>query len=318
MLQVGTDGLRVMDRNRHLGELWIGALAAERGIADNTFKAYGDHLDSYFRFLDARGLSVDHVDVEVIADYLKHLNLGGCAPKTIEGRRAVIRGLHRFLVSEGIKSDDPTTEIPSVQCLQKLPTVLSVGEVDQLLSTAHALAEQRNKGLFTQASHARRAALLETLYASGMRVSEAVALPARTARVKTRDLLIRGRGDKERIVPLNEKALKAIARWRALAREYGTSSGTWLFHAVRDSRKHLTSRSAEREIRDAALAAGLTRPDRVTPHVLRHSFASHLFANGADIRAIQILLGQEDIRTTEIYTLVEMSRQRQRILIFTR
>src|SRR5580704_14524403 len=197
-----------MDRNRQLGELWIEALAAKRGVADNTFEAYGDHLDCYFRFLDVRGLDVDHVNVQVIADYLQHLHMAGYADKTIEGRRAVIRGLHRFLISEGIKSDDPTSLLPPMRRRQKLPTVLSVAEVDQLLNTAHALAAQRTKGLFTQASHARRAALLETLYASGMRVSEAISLPARAARTNTGQLLIKGRGDKERIVPLHEKALQ--------------------------------------------------------------------------------------------------------------
>lgn len=116
-----------MDRNRQLGELWIEALAAERGVADNTFEAYGDHLDCYFRFLDVRGLTVDHVNVQVIADYLQHLHMAGYADKTIEGRRAVIRGLHRFLISEGIKSDDPTSQLPPMRRRQKL-----MADADQL------------------------------------------------------------------------------------------------------------------------------------------------------------------------------------------
>lgn len=303
-----------MDRNRQLGEVWIEALAAERGIADNTFEAYGDHLDCYFHFLDARGVPLDQVDVQVVADYLQHLHVAGYADKTIEGRQAVIRGLHRFLISEGIKSDDPTSQLAPMRRTQRLPTVLSIAEVSQLLDTAHALAEQRAKGLFTQASHARRAALLETLYASGMRVSEAVSLPARAARTKVGHLLIRGRGDKERIVLLHNQALEAISRWRALAEEYGTSSGTWLFHSVRNANKHLTSRSAEREIRDAAVAAGLSRPDLVTPHVLRHAFATHLLANGVDLRVIQGFLGHEDLGTMEIYTHVEISRSKALVM----
>jgi integrase/recombinase XerD len=303
-----------MDRNQQLGEVWTEALAAERGIADNTFEAYGDHLDCYFRFLDARGVPLDQVDVQVVADYLQHLHVAGYADKTIEGRRAVIRGLHRFLISEGIKSDDPTSQLAPMRRRQRLPTVLSIAEVSQLLDTAHALAEQRAKGLFTQASHARRAALLETLYASGMRVSEAVSLPARAARTKIGHLLIRGKGDKERIVLLHNQALEAISRWRALAEEYGTSSGTWLFHSVRNANKHLTFRSAEREIRDAAVAAGLSRPDLVTPHVLRHAFATHLLAHGADLRVIQAFLGHEDLGTTEIYTHVEISRSKAMVM----
>jgi integrase/recombinase XerD len=303
-----------MDRNRRLSELWTEALAAERGIADNTFDAYGDHLDCYLRFLGKRGLALDQVDGQVITDYLNYLDEAGYAEKTIEGRRAVIRGLHRFLLSERIASDDPTSQLPPMRRTLKLPTVLSVAEVEQLLNTAHSLAEQRSKGIFTQASHARRAALLEVIYASGMRVSEAVRLPARSANLKVKKLLIRGKGDKERLVLLNDKALEAVARWRRLALEYGTSSGIWLFHAVRDGKRHLTSRSAEREIKDAAIAAGLARPELVTPHVLRHAFATHLLANGADLRAIQALLGHEDIGTTEIYTHVEMSRAKALVI----
>jgi integrase/recombinase XerD len=296
-----------MDRNRQLGELWIKAFAAERCVADNTFEAYGDHLDCYFRFLDVRGLTVDHVNVQVITDYLQHLHTAGYADKTIEGRRAVIRGLHRFMISEGIKSDDPTRLMLPMRRRQKLPTALSVVEVDRLLNTAHSLAAQPSKGLFTQASHARRAALLETLYASGMTVSEAISLPAQAARTNTGQLLIKGRGNKERTVPLHGKAVQALSFWRALAAEYGTSSGRWLFHAVRDGDQHLTSRSAEREIRDAALAAGLNRAELVTPQVLRHAFAMHLLANGAELRAVQTLLGHENLAATEIYALVEMS-----------
>ncbi|MGY3581555.1 integrase/recombinase XerD [Bradyrhizobium sp. USDA 4341] len=297
-----------MDRNQQLGELWMEALAAERGVAENTVEAYDDHLNCYFGFLDSRGLTLDQVDGQVVSDYLQFLFEAGFADKTIEGRRAVVRGLHRFLIAEGIKSDDPTSQLTPMRRKQTLPTVLSVAEVEKLLTTAHSLAEQRAKGLFTQASHARRAALLETLYASGMRISEAVRLPARAARTKVQFLLIKGKGDKERLIPLNAKALEAIARWRQLAQEYGTSSGTWLFHSVRDGGRHLTSRSAEREIKEAAAAAGLARPDDVTPHVLRHAFATHLLNNGADLRSIQTMLGHEDISTTEIYTHVSTSR----------
>jgi integrase/recombinase XerD len=156
---------------------------------------------------------------------------------------------------------------------QRLLTVLSIAEVDRLLIKAHALADDPSSGLFKQASYARRAALLETIYASGMRVSEAASLRARTACAKVSHLLIRGKGDKERIVPLHAKALDAILRWRRLAAEYGTHSGIWLFHSVRDGKKHLTTRAAELEIKDTAVAAGLSRADLVTPHGLRYALA---------------------------------------------
>lgn len=303
-----------MDRNQQLGELWMEALAAERGVADNTVEAYDDHLKCYFGFLRSRGLTLDQVDGQVVSDYMQFLLEAGYADKTVEGRRAVVRGLHRFLILERIKSDDPTSQLPPMRRKQALPTVLSVAEVETLLDTAHSLAEQRSKGLFTQASYARRAAFLETLYASGARVSEACRLPARAARTKVAFLMIKGKGEKERLVPLHAKALEAIARWRSLAQEYGTSSGTWLFHSVRDGRRHLTSRTAEREIKDAALAAGLARVHEISPHVLRHAFATHLLNNGADLRSIQTLLGHEKISTTEIYTHVSTSRSRAMVI----
>jgi len=290
-----------MDRNCHLGNLWIEAVAAERGFAAATLSAYGDHLDDYLRFLRGRRLPVERVDAAVIAAYLEHLKAARFADRTIEGRRAVIRGLHRFLMSEGIATADPTSELAPMRRVLKLPTVLSVAEVNQLLSTAHALADQPLNRPPVQASYARRAALLETLYASGMLISEAVRLPARAAQTNTKHLLIVGKGDKERIVPLHDKALIGISRWRRLADEYGMSSGNWLFHSVRDGDKHLTTRSAAREIKEVALAAGLPRVDQITPHVLRHAFATHLLASGADLWAIQVFLGHRDLETTEIY-----------------
>lgn len=301
-------------KNRQLGELWLEAMAAERGAADATLQAYGIDLDCYFRFLAARGLFVAEVPKEVVSEYLGYLNSIGYADTTVEGRRAVIRALHRFLLSEQIATDDPTTEMAPMRRRQRLPTVLSVADVNRLLDIAHGLADDASVGLFKRAGYARRVALLETLYASGMRVSEAVSLPARAARTKVAHLLIRGKGDKERIVPLNPKALEAILRWRRLSAEYGTNSGTWLFHSVRDGKKHLSSRAAEIEIKEAAIAAGLPRSDLVTPHVLRHAFATHLLANGADLRVIQTLLGHADLGTTEIYTHVELSRAKSMVI----
>jgi integrase/recombinase XerD len=290
-----------MDRNRQLGELWLEALAAEGGAADATLKAYRNYLDCYVRFLGERGLTVGEATEHIVRDYLGYLGSHGYADRTIEGRRAVVRALHRFLLSEKITADDPAIQMAPMRRQEMLPTVLSVTEVTRLLDTTHAQTENPSIGLFKQASLARRAALLETIYASGMWVSEAVSLPAHAASTNVPHLLIRGKGDKERIVPLHAKALEAIQRWRRLAAEYGTNSGVWLFHSVRDGKKHLTTRSAEREIKEAAVAAGLSRPDLVTPHVLRHAFAAHLLAHGADLRVIKALLGHEKLDTTEIY-----------------
>jgi len=303
-----------MDSNHRLGEMWLEALAAERGIAGNTFEAYRSHLEFYFAFLDRRGATVETADQQLVVDYLTELDAAGFATGTIIGRRAVLTGLHGFLADEKIRPDDPTSQLSPQKRERSLPTVLSIAEVGQLFEAAHAQAENPALSLLKRASHSRRVALLEVLYASGMRISEAVTLPARTAKTKARHLTIRGKGDKERIVPLNDSAMTAITRWRHLAAEYGTDSGTWLFHSVRDGRKHLTTRAAELEIKDAAASAGLSRPDLVTPHVLRHAFATHLLANGADLRVIQSFLGHADLATTEIYTHVDISRSKAMVV----
>jgi integrase/recombinase XerD len=296
---------RDLDQNQQLGNLWLEVFAAEHCSADNTLEAYGDYLDCYCRFLRQGDLTFNEVTPGIIRDYLAYLNSIGYAGRTIEGRQAVVRALHRFLLSEKITADDPTTQMAPMRRQQTLPTVLSVAEVTRLLDTTRAQAEDPSIGLFKQASLARRAALLEVIYASGMRVSEAVGLPARAARTKAPHLLIRGKGDKERIVLLHAEALEAMQRWRRLATEYGTNSTIWLFHSVRDGGKHLSTRSAEREIKEAAIAAGLSRADLVTPHVLRHGFAAHLLAHGVDLRAIQVFLGHENLSSTEIYTQLE-------------
>jgi integrase/recombinase XerD len=183
-----------MDRNRQLGELWMETLASERGMADAAHEAYSNYLDCYLGFLGARGLTLEQADQGTVDDYLAYLNPAGYADMTIVGRRAVIHGLHRFLVLEGIRKDDPTDRMAPMRRHVKPPTVVSTDEVNRLLETAHRAADDNSARLFKRASLARRSALLETLYVSGMRISEAVRLPARAARTSTRHLLIRGKG----------------------------------------------------------------------------------------------------------------------------
>ncbi|TKB08697.1 MAG: integrase, partial [Mesorhizobium sp.] len=157
-------------------------------------------------------------------------------------------------------------------------------------------------------AYARRAALFEALYSSGMRITEAVRLPASVLANNGKMFNIRGKGDKERMVPLGSRAVEAMRLWRSLAAEYGVVSPKWLFHSVRDGSKPTSRSAAFRDVRETAEMAGLARPDEVSPHVLRHAFATHLLSNGADLRAIQTLLGHEDIGTTEIYTHVDQRR----------
>jgi integrase/recombinase XerD len=197
---------------------------------------------------------------------------------------------------------------------RKLPFVLSIAETEALLETAHTLAGDRSVGLCRQAGYARRAALFETLYASGMRISEALSLPSYAAPSGTRMLLVRGKGEKQRLVPLHERAIAAIARWQTLARAYaGGAPSSWLFYSVRNGSKALTRQAALLEIKEAAVAAGLATPERVSPHVLRHAFATHMHSGGTNLRVLQELLGHIGIETTQICTHLGTSRLHQMV-----
>ncbi|MGF9757536.1 tyrosine-type recombinase/integrase [Microvirga sp. 0TCS3.31] len=197
---------------------------------------------------------------------------------------------------------------------RKLPFVLSISETEALLETAHTLAADPSVGLYRQAGYARRAALFEMLYASGMRISEALSLPSDAAPPGTRMLLVRGKGDKQRLVPLHERAIAAIAQWQKLASAYsGGKPSPWLFHAVRNGASPLTRQAALLEIKEAAVAAGLASPERLSPHVLRHAIATHMHSGGTDLRVLQDLLGHAGIETTQIYTHLDTSRLQQMV-----
>jgi integrase/recombinase XerD len=294
--------------NARLARLWLDALAAERGAAAGTLATYGDDLACYLGFLADRDLALSDVRVDHVRAYFAHLDSWGYAETTFAHRRSVVRTLHRFLIAEELAAADPTIDLAPMKRERRLPYTPTIDEVDRLLETAHAQAADASVGLYRQAGYARRAALLETLYASGMRVSEAVTLPASALGPKARAMVIRGKGGKERLVPLHDRAVRAVGWWRRLAKAHGTRSERWLFHAVRDGSKPLTRQAALLEIKEAALVAGLRSPERISPHKLRHAFATHLLANGADLRAIQEMLGHADLGTTEIYTHIDVSR----------
>jgi len=229
-------------------------------------------------------------------------------------RITVARGLHKFLIAEELGSCDPTNNLSTMRRPRKLPFVLSITETEALLETAHALAADPSVGLYRQAGYARRAALFETLYASGMRISEALSLPSDAAPPGTRMLLVRGKGDKQRLVPLHDRAIAAIAQWQKLASVYsGGKPSQWLFHSVRNGSKALTRQAGLLEIKEAAVAAGLSSPERVSPHVLRHAFATHMHSGGTDLRVLQELLGHAGIETTQIYTHLDTSRLHQMV-----
>ncbi|MGF9762237.1 tyrosine recombinase [Microvirga sp. 0TCS3.31] len=303
-----------MHTNHRLAQLWLDALATELGAAAGTIDTYTDDLNCYLAWLSEKSLGLDDVGLEQVRDYIADLDARGYAGSTIARRITVVRNLHRFLISEELGSRDPTSTMPAMKRPRKLPFVLSFAETEALLETAHALAADLSVGLYRQAGYARRAALFETLYASGMRISEALSLPSDAAPPGTRMLLVRGKGDKQRLVPLHERAIAAIAKWQKLASAYsGGKPSPWLFHAVRNGSKALTRQAALLEIKEAALAAGLANPERVSPHVLRHAFATHMHSGGTDLRVLQELLGHAGIETTQIYTHLDTSRLHQMV-----
>jgi len=311
----GRDLTQPEHANQRLAQLWLDALAAERGAAPGTLDTYGDDLACYLGWLgrenNGAGLGLAEVRREHIRGYLAFLDeTRGLAKATVGHRRSVVRTLHLFLIGEGLASHDPMLDVAPMKRPGRLPYTPTIAEVDRLLETAHAQAADETVGLYRQAGYARRAALFEVLYSSGMRVSEAARLPARSIGPRTRVLTVRGKGNKERLVPLHDRAVEAVGWWRRLAKAHGTRSDKWLFHAVRDGSTPLTRQAALLEIKEAASAAALPHPDRISPHKLRHAFATHMLANGADLRVIQELLGHADLGSTEIYTHLDTSRAR--------
>lgn len=289
-------------------ELWLEASAAERGTANSSLEAYRTSARCWAEFLARRGRRIDEASRSDFTEYLGYLDAKHFSEATIAHRRTVVRSLHRFLMAEEMAEIDPTSLLAPMKRPMRLPIVLSMAEVDRLVETSHAQARDESVGLYRQAGYARRAALFEVLYASGMRVSEAVNLPAKAIASGANSMIVTGKGGKDRLVPLHDRAIEAVRFWRTLAAAYGSKSEDWVFHSVRNGRTALTRQSALAEIKEAAVAAGIPNPDRVSPHKLRHAFASHLLSNGANLREIQEMLGHADLGTTEVYLHTDMSR----------
>jgi integrase/recombinase XerD len=280
--------------------LFLDMLAAERGAGKNTLAAYGRDLTDFTAYL-AGGRSVATATTDDIRAYLGDLTKRGMQPATVARRLSAIRQLYRFLYAEGQRKDDPAAVIEGPKRGRALPKTLTLAEVDRLLRIAGQSEPLAPPAMRLRA--ARLACLVELLYATGLRVSELVALPASAALRDARVIIVRGKGNKERMVPLNDAAKRAMAEYLALIAEAagGREAGAkWLFPSFGDS-GHLTRQHFARELKALAAAAGL-RAAQLSPHVLRHAFASHLLHNGADLRVVQKLLGHADISTTQIYT----------------
>jgi integrase/recombinase XerD len=288
--------------------LYLDMLAAERGAGKNTLGAYGRDLADFTAYLAGAGRSVASASTDDLRAYLGALAKRGLGPATVARRLSAIRQLYRFLYAEGRRKDDPAAVLEGPKRVRALPKILTLAEVDRLLRVAGSSDPAAPLPLRLRA--ARLVCLVELLYGTGLRVSELVSLPASAARRDARVIVVRGKGNKERLVPLNDAAKRAMAEYLALIADAGRAAGggggaagggsKWLFPSFGDS-GHLTRQHFARELKALAAAAGL-RAAQVSPHVLRHAFASHLLHNGADLRVVQTLLGHADISTTQIYT----------------
>jgi integrase/recombinase XerD len=285
--------------SERLTALYLDMLAAERGAGKNTLAAYGRDLADFSDHLAGAGRSIATASTEDLRAYLGDLARRGMTAATVARRLSAIRQLYRFLYAEGLRKDDPAAVLEGPKRVRALPKTLTLGEVDRLLRVA-AICDPAAP-LAVRLRAARLACLVEMLYATGLRVSELVVLPASAARHDARVIVVRGKGNKERLVPLNDAAKRATAAYLALLAQSGREAKSkWLFPSFGES-GHLTRQHLARELKVLAAAAGL-RATQVSPHVLRHAFASHLLHNGADLRVVQTLLGHADISTTQIYT----------------
>ncbi|MEQ8308948.1 MAG: site-specific tyrosine recombinase XerD [Hoeflea sp.] len=288
-------------------EAFLEMMSAERGAAINTLEAYRRDLDDASSVLKADGATLARANSENIRAVIGDLAARGFSPASQARRLSALRQFYKFLHAEGLRDDDPTGVVESPRKRRSLPKILSVDDVTRLLTQAETdIAEARTEAEALQRIRFR--ALLELLYASGMRVSELVGLPFRVLAEGGRFLVIRGKGSKERMVPMSRPARAALDAWVAKIGEVAEESG-FLFPASSND-GHLSRQVFARELKEVAARAGLPSA-KVSPHVLRHAFASHLLAGGADLRAVQELLGHTDISTTQIYTHVLDERLKQ-------
>lgn len=281
--------------------LFLDAMRAERGAAENTAAAYARDLQDYSGFVAGRGRDLIGAGREDLEAWLAELDDRGLAASTRARRLSAARRLHRFLYDDGWRDDDPAARIAGPRKARRLPRDLTEAEVAALLSAAAASAD------------ARLVCLLELLYATGLRVSELVSLPVSAARGDPRMILVKGKGGRERIAPLSDPARAALSAWiaerdgiEAAAKAKGARPSPHLFPS-KGRKGHLTRERFFQMLKTLAVDAGVD-PSRVSPHALRHAFATHLLAGGADLRAIQQLLGHADVSTTEIYTHVREDR----------
>lgn len=276
----------------HLVSAFLEMMSAERGAAANTIEAYRRDLSDYSGFVAGRGQTLLDCPRDTVTAYLDRLKAEGLSASSSARRLSAIRQFHKFLCADGMRGDDPTRIVASPKSRRALPKVLSVAEVDKLLTLAETEANTEGP---RQESAQRLYVLLEMLYAAGLRVSELVSLRRNAVMREGAFLTVTGKGNKERIVPMNDRARDAVRAWKEKL-----PPGPFLFPANGED-GYLTRQVFARDLKALAARAGISSA-RIAPHVLRHAFASHLLAGGADLRVVQMLLGHADISTTQIYT----------------
>ena len=293
--------VRARASDEALVDLFLDMLAAERGAGKNTLDAYRNDLADLAAHLNAAGKTISAAATEDLRGFIGTLAERGFKASSLARRLSAVRQLYRFLYAEGKRSDDPAAVLEGPKRGRSLPKVLSIAEVDALLAQARKDMEDAEQPPAKRLRAARLLSLLEVVYATGLRVSELVALPASAAKRDQRMLVVRGKGGKERLVPLNQAAKRAMGEYLKLRAEAQRDvESKWLFPSFGET-GHLTRQHFARELKSLGSACGI-QPARLSPHVLRHAFASHLLHNGADLRVVQTLLGHADISTTQIYT----------------
>ena len=292
--------------------LFLDMIAAEQGAGDNTLDAYRRDLTDFSEFLGRSGQNFTGTDTQTLRDYLADLDTRGFKSSSVARRLSAMRHLFRFLLNERIRADDPAAILSGPKRGRGLPKVLSISDVDRMLTRTRELTQASEASASQRLRALRLHCLLEVLYATGLRVSELVSLPLSAARRDARMIVVRGKGNKERLVPLNEASRQATADYLAAMeaqkpeKKKNAPASKWLFPSFGES-GHLTRQHFARDLKELAAESGLA-PRLVSPHVLRHAFASHLLHNGADLRIVQTLLGHTDISTTQIYTHVVEER----------
>ena len=287
-------------------QAFLDMITAERGAAMNTRSAYERDLTDVYLYMDTVGIDINMASTDALRDYIEHLTkkknvknkeTEKIAVHTIARRLSALRQFYKYLISEGMREDDPTSTIESPKQTRILPKILSEEEVSTLIETAGAPKTPES---------IRLVALLEMIYSSGLRVSELVGLPISAIQENEGFLMIEGKGGRERVVPLSDTACVALRKYMAVRDQFISPEDTgiqamWLFPSKTSIAGHLTRQRFAQLLKDLAKAANMDL-GKVSPHILRHAFATHLLKNGADLRSVQKMLGHADIATTQIYT----------------